>query len=730
MSAAAIVEGTENVPDKPMLVLPNRVDAGAVEALEELLGGNSKIVWMVEHSLRPAPEISKLLEKRGASGFFISMHHMSRETLHEYLQKAYHAGRHVVLLPGRTEQPHASMADTPLPLLSYLLTDYTLHALPIYIGMYNLKQPPLITDHTPCESLRVRALAPVRPGADMAAEVYAAWMGASVAQAAPLLGEQPTLPHALLRSMLAHPQAKIIDGVDDTQMTYRQLLVRAAMLARQLRRHVANKRIGIILPPGKFSIIANVACLLAGITPVNIDYTYDSAAFESVALQAELSRLITEHRFIQMQEDFPWPLTRDILFIDDVPDTTGTPLSWGVLARWITHGRIAKWIQVPEISPEDEALVVFSPSGEGMPVHGHALSHSTLLAGAALCHSRFRVGAGQRVLSALPYHYQAGLLAGLVQPLLLGQDIITYPLPGDTVGTCKRLCTLARQYQAAMAVFTPEQATAVLAQAAEGDFAATTCLHVVGKAPAEAVQLAHTKHHVHLSECYLPPGCAMPIACSTPTAPPTAADASTPASLVGDALGTTGQLLPGVAVRITDLENRHRTLPPTAQGIVWVKGPGLNLEPIGEASHSQPAHERWHCTGDVGFLREDGMLVVKGPGTRFTKISGEIIFHEEVEQLMLRFLRVKELTPPPLAVVGLPDPKTGQEQLILLSTIHKVVGPHDVITLRYDITNAHLSPLKAPSRIIAMRSIPTLPGGQVNYAYCRALAQRVIGSSS
>ena len=727
MSAAAIVEGNEHVPAEPALVLPNRVDAGAVEALEQLLGGRDKVVWMVEHSLRPAPEISKLLEKRGASGFFISMRRMSRETLHEYLEKAFHAGRHVVLLPGRPEQPPACLADAPLPLLHYLLADYQRPALPVYIGRYNPKKPPFIADRESCESLQLRVLPPIKPGAAMAAETLAAWMNAATEQMAPLCESATTMPHALLSSLLAHPQAKIIDGVDDTQMTYRQLMMRAAMLARQLRRHVANKRIGIILPPGKYSIIANVACLLAGITPVNIDYTYDSAAFESVALQAELSRLITEHRFIQKQEDFPWPLTRDILFIDDVPDTVNLPLLWGMMARLITHSRMAKWIQVPEIDPKEEALAVFSPYGEGLPVRGHALSHRTILAGTALCYSRFRVGVGQRVLSALPYYHQAGLLAGLVQPLLLGQDIITYPQPGDTAGACKRLCTLARQYQATLAVFTPEQASAVLAQATEGDFATTTCMHVVGKAPAEAVQLAHTKHHVHLSECYLPPECAMPVACSVPTAPPTA-DADAPPSRVGDTLGTIGLPMPGVAIRITDLEERHRVLPPTSQGMVWVKGPGL-FSDVASAS-TQPAHERWHCTGDVGFIREDGMLVVKGPGTRFTKISGEIIFHEEVEQLLMRFLHVKQPSPPSLAVVGIPHAQTGQEELVLLSTVHKYVGPHDVMTLRYDMTNAHLSPLKAPSRIIALRAIPTLPGGQVNYTYCRALAQQVLGSSS
>ena len=712
------------MPAEPVLALPSRVDAASLQAIEQLLGGPRKVAWMVEHSLRPDADIMNLLQKREASGFFVSMEHMSQEALLARIESKFAAGQHVVLLPGRPAQPAACPTDAPLPLLRYLLDAYPHPVLPLYVGMYKLKEPPFITSQEPYEKLILQVLPALKPGPAAAPNVMAAWLGAAAEQAGKLWeGREDTLPHALLHSLLEHPHAKIIDGVDDSQMTYRQLLMRAAGLARQLRRHVANKRIGIILPPGKYSIIANVACLLAGITPVNIDYTYDSAAFESVARQAELNRLITEHRFIQMQEDFPWPLTRDILFIDDVPDVSSfrLPVSWGILNRWMNAAHLSKWIRTPELSPEDEALAIFSPAGEGMPIRGHALSHRAVLAGTALCYSRFRIGAGQSVLSALPYHRHAGLLAGLIQPLLLGQDIITYPLPDAG----KRLCHLAKQYKPALAVFTPEQAEDVLAQAAEEDFAATTYFHVVGRVPESTARRIFEERHVRLCECYLPPDCAMPVACSMP---PTEGAAS---ALVAGAPGTAGLPMPGVAIRITDMEKRQQPLPLTSMGLVWVKGPGLFSDFSGQRMSAQPAHERWFCTEIVGQVQENGLLVIKGPADRFTKIEGEIIFHEDVERLMLRFLRVepKPHGAPRLAVVGIPDEQTGQEQLVLLSTVHKVVGPHDVITLRYDLTNAHLSPLMAPSRIVALRAIPTLPGGQVNYAYCRALALRVLGSS-
>lgn len=181
--------------------------------------------------------------------------------------------------------------------------------------------------------------------------------------------------------------------------------------------------------------------------------------------------------------------------------------------------------------------------------------------------------------------------------------------------------------------------------------------------------------------------------------------------------------MPGVAVRITDMDDPLLLQPRGTLGLVWVKGPGMNsAEEESATTGDRPAHERWWCTGDVGMLREDGLLVVQGPRTRFSQIEGEIISHTLAERRLAKYLRgADEPGPPKLAVIGVQDEETGQDRLVLLSTIHKVLGPHDIITLRYALTNDHQSPKLTPSRIIPLRAIPTLPDGQVDYARCMSL---------
>ena len=56
----------------------------------------------------------------------------------------------------------------------------------------------------------------------------------------------------------------ITDGLDHTTLSRGKLLGVATALSRHLRQQCAERRIGIVLPPGKGAVVANVAVVLAG----------------------------------------------------------------------------------------------------------------------------------------------------------------------------------------------------------------------------------------------------------------------------------------------------------------------------------------------------------------------------------------------------------------------------------------------------------------------------------
>ena len=64
MAAAVSIEGAERIPEKPTLILPNRMTLAAMDALQKALGGADKVAWLVDSSLPPNAEIMTYLRTR------------------------------------------------------------------------------------------------------------------------------------------------------------------------------------------------------------------------------------------------------------------------------------------------------------------------------------------------------------------------------------------------------------------------------------------------------------------------------------------------------------------------------------------------------------------------------------------------------------------------------------------------------------------------------------------
>ncbi len=721
MPPSVTINGAAHLPEEPVLVIPNRVDNAVLRALEEALGGMKKIAWMVEDTLRPDTEIMERLNRVGAQGILFSAMRGKSEALSEQIKTKLANGRHVVFLPGRPEQPAAGLSDIPIPILRHLLEGYGDQVLPVYVGMYrHANELSLITSERPYEHAVVSFLSTFIPGVEPAERLVSAW----AVEASNCVGnvefmQQETLSSALLRSLINHPRAAIIDGVNEQSISYRRLLTLAVPLARRLRKLTITRRMGIILPPGRLSIIANVACLLAGISPVNIDYNYSATIFRSVAEQAGLTRFITGNNFMQKQLDFPWPPSRDIFFIEELLEDSSFLIIKEYLVGHVGCHRLASWINMPIRSAKDEALAVFSLPEEGAGVRGTLLSHHAVMTGYQLTVSRLGAIPGQRVLSCLPFYYRAGLTLGLVYPLLSGQDIITYPEPY----AAKRICELSRKYNTSMLALEPRQIPGILEVAQPGDFAdGGQHILVAGRVPVAVAQRAYRDYKMALCECYIPLECAMPVACSMPPRP--AREVYSPHVIPAGSPSTVGMVMPGLAVRITNCRRPDVPLGTGEFGLVWVKGEPLFSAFVqdGMPTPGTPTN-RWVCTGDIGCMRPDGLLCVGGSCERFSSIEGELVSHARVEEILASILSIPQTSKiPRIAVVGIPTPDGRGEQMVLLSTLHKVVGPHDVITLRYAMVNERIPSQYAPQRIVALRVIPTLASGEVDYALCRRLA--------
>lgn len=716
-------EGISHIPASPTLIIPNRLNLPTLRALEEALGGWSRVIWMVETTLRPDAEVMMYLSQTRAAGFLYAIDRTSREDLVKMVRDRLAMGRHVVLLCGRPGQQAATLADVPGKLLTFA-DGSALSALPVYVGMYRDSLAGGITTEAPYDRAVLQFMPLVPPGPALGAAVRSAWMEASAEQLAAHPVLQHALPHALLHSLASQPDAMIVDGVDDSQLSYKRLLAYSLIVCDKLRRNITNRRLGIILPPGKLAAIANLACILAGITPVNINYEASAENFRRQVEQTGVNRFITEERFIHKQQQFAWPAQRDLLYIErELAEVSTAGVRMRELAihlgktDLLTHRLLHN-----TAAPEDEALILFS-SGTGGESKTVPLSHRALLAAAMQLSSRMPLQAGQRTLSALPYYQPIGLLCGLLLPLLHGMDIVTYP---DT-RTPRRLCELAHNYGTVLTAFTPAQTHTLLEAGSPEHFSTLRYFLLTGgRATPGLIQRATNEYRLMLRECYTLTELAAPAAICAPAPAPAP---GTPHIIPAGYAGCVGSPLPGTAVRISDLNKPEKILPSTATGLIWVKGPATLQHYLrsGEKDATTLSNG-WFCTGDVGKLDADGLLTISGRKARFSKIGDDLVPHVAAEEALCRVLGADPMaTRRSLAIVGAPNPRGGGEILVLLSTLHKTVLPQDLITARYGLLNARYPASWAPNRIIPVSTIPVLPNGRLDYPVCYRGVCRFLG---
>ena len=124
----------------------------------------------------------------------------------------------------------------------------------------------------------------------------------------------------------------------------------------------------------------------------------------------------------------------------------------------------------------------------------------------------------------------------------------------------------------------------------------------------------------------------------------------------------------------------------------------------------------WLKTGDLGRVDEDGFLFIEGRLSRFSKIGGEMVPHETVEQKILAVLKLGNEGERTLAVTSMVDAQKG-EALVLLSTMEI-----DQAELRSDLHDAGVPNLWIPKIVRRVESIPVLATGKVDLRKCAELA--------
>ena len=118
----------------------------------------------------------------------------------------------------------------------------------------------------------------------------------------------------------------------------------------------------------------------------------------------------------------------------------------------------------------------------------------------------------------------------------------------------------------------------------------------------------------------------------------------------------TGKFPPGTEARIVDDEGNM--LGNGEAGELWIKGKNVVMEGYykeKELTSQTLTKNGWLKTGDIAICDKQGRYSIVGRKKEMIKVSGEIVFCPEVEEIIHRHPRVKEV-----AVIGVPDSLRGE----------------------------------------------------------------------
>jgi len=491
-------------------------------------------------------------------------------------------------------------------------------------------------------------------------------------------------------------------------LTYGKALIVSLALAHVIRCQGADKHmIGVLMPSSVGGALANIAVLLAGKVPVNLNFTAGRDAMALAVQQCGITTIFTSRIFLAKAklEELP-----GMVFLEDLlKGIASFDKARAALQAWFLPTSLLQALHRHEHGPDDLATIIFSSGSTGIP-KGVMLSHHNVLSNVEALTQIFEVTSKDRVMGVLPLFHSFGFTGTLWFPLVSGFGVAYHPNPLDAKTIGEMVC----QHKATVLIATPTFYGAYLRQCSADEFASLR-LVITGaeKLREPLAQAFKEKYGLDLLEGY---GCTelSPVVSANLPDVEDGAERQT-----GRKAGTVGQPIPGVAVKVVDRDS-GLLLPPGQEGLLLVKGPSQMLGYLGQPEKTaEVLRDGWYVTGDVARLDDDGFITITDRLSRFSKIGGEMVPHLKIEEAINAILGEAACV-----VTAVPDAQKG-ERLVVLYTNSNITSSE----LWTQLSQTELPKLWIPKResFFMVETIPILGAGKVDLRGVKNLAKEKAG---
>lgn len=489
------------------------------------------------------------------------------------------------------------------------------------------------------------------------------------------------------------------------RLTWGGVLARSLAIARRIGAQCREERmVGVMLPASAQAALVNIALLMVGKAPVNLNYTDSHETVDEIIRRCRIRTVFTSKDILR---HFRFP-ERDA-FVDTAAFLRAVSLlrvAFEYVRAYVTPAFLAERLLMRRGGMNNLAAVMFTKGATGKP-KGVMLTHHNIATNIEQVTDALRIDWRDMIMGVLPPFHAFGFTATLWLPLVSRIRVAYHANPLDARGVGRRV----RRHRASILIGTPSFFAFYTRGCAKEDFASLRLVVAGGQKLQPAIAEAfERKFGKDLHEGY---GC-------TEMSPVVAVNVPDVRlrrrwKQVTARSGSVGRPVPGLLVRVVDLKT-YEPLPEGETGMVLVKGPNAMRAYMDDPHGTSLAIRKgWYYTRDIGMLDPDGFLHIHGRVTRFSKIAGETVQHAVVEQALAaadagggrRY-----------AVVSLADPTRGQRLGVVYDG--PVVEPRTVTAklIHTDLPNLWMPDARDFTHVDAL---PMTADGEPDYDAVKAM---------
>ncbi len=530
-----------------------------------------------------------------------------------------------------------------------------------------------------------------------------------------IYSEKPTrhamLHHAFIWAARKNLKRMAIADAISGELNYFKTLVGSIIFARKLKVILDDHPMtGVLLPPTVGGVLTNIALQMLGKTVINLNYTLNNEGIVACARQCELTQVLTSKKFL---EKVPVDVPGETILLEDVRSAvTGKDrITAMILALLVPVGVLDRIFSGRKRTTEELATIIFSSGSEGDP-KGVMLTHRNVLANIEASMEVFPHHKDSCIVGYLPIFHSFGHMATIWLPLTLGLRAIFHPNPLEP----KVIGDLVQQYKGTIMIGTSTLLQGFIRRCSSEQLNSLEFVVCGAEKLAPRVRSAFKeKFGPEPLEGYGTTECSPVVALDIP-------DLESPGFYYhGTIHGTIGRLIPGLAARIVNPDTEE-DLPPGESGLLLVKGPNIMQGYLNQPERTAKVlKDGWYCTGDIASIDDEGFITITDRLARFSKIAGEMVPHNVVEETLHAVL---DLTEQCFAIASVPDSQKG-ERLVVLHTVDD-----EQLDLLFDkLDGVSLPNLWIPRKnsFYRIEAIPVLGTGKMDIKCIRMMARELEG---